>query len=203
MCVLSHRVQRPVKKKKITSKMSHTVRKCTLLCSAVVHSHHSLSPFSAFTGAIHSLRAFVHGAGDFEGCITLSGRFRWLSEVSGCDLFSLMSLPAPPTVHQHVDSRVALTTLPAARGVSRGVQRVGKGAVLELRLQLCIYKHCTHKLLRDIFKKVLISVFPPSIDDTRVENVRRRLAFQESRTCLLEERSHRTTCRREVVRWRH
>ena len=166
-------------------------------------------PFTPFTFTIqpihrcHSLRVFVHCGGDVEAFITLSGRFRWLSEVSGCDLFSLMSLPAPPTVHQHVDSRVALTTLPAARGVSRGVQRVGKGAVLELRLQLCIYKHCTHKLLRDIFKKVLISVFPPSIDDTRVENVRRRLAFQESRTCLLEERSHRTTCRREIERWRH
>ena len=166
-------------------------------------------PFTPFTFTIqpihrcHSLRVFVHCGGDVEAFITLSGRFRWLSEVSGCDLFSLMSLPSPPTVHQHDDSRVTLTTLPAARVVSKGVHRVGKGAVLELRLQLCIYKHCTHKLLRDIFKKVLISVFPPSIDDTRVENVRRRLAFQESRTCLLEERSHRTTCRREVVRWRH
>ena len=79
---------------------------------------------------------------------------------------------------------------------------MGKGAVLELRLQSCIYKQCTHKLLRDIFKKVLVSVYTPSMDDTRVENVRRRLAFQESRTCLLEERSHRTR-RREVVRWRH
>ena len=165
-------------------------------------------PFTPFIFTIqpihrcHSLRVFVHGAGDFEGCITLSVRFRWRSEGSGFDLFSLMSLPSPPTVHQHDDSRVTLTTLPAARVVSRGVQRVGKGAVLELRLQSCICKQCTHKLLRDIFKKVLISVFTPSIDDTRVENVRLRLAFQESRTCLLEERSHRT-CRREVVRWRH
>ena len=174
--------------------------------------HISLSngrPFTSFTFTIqpihrcHSLRVFVHGAGDFEGCITLSGRFRWRSEGSGCDLFSLMSSPSPPTVHQHDDSRVTLTTLPAARVVSKGVQRVGKGAVLELRLQSCIYKQCTHKLLRVIFKKVLVSVFTPSIDDTRVENVRLRLAFQESRTCLLEERSHRTTCRREIVRWRH
>ena len=166
-------------------------------------------PFTPFTFTIqpihrcHSLRVFVHCAGDFEGCITLSGRFRWLSEVSGCDLFSLLSSPSPPTVHQHDDSRVTLTTLPAARVVSRGVQRVGKGAVLELRLQSCIYKQCTHKLLRDIFKKVLVSVFTPITDDTRVENVRLRLAFQESRTCLLDERSHRTTCRREIVRWRH
>ena len=44
---------------------------------------------------------------------------------------------------------------------------MGKGAVLELRLQLCIYKQCTHKLLRDIFKKVLVSDFTPSIDDAR------------------------------------
>ena len=29
------------------------------------------------------------------------GRFRKRSEGSGCDLFSLMSSPAPPTVHQH------------------------------------------------------------------------------------------------------
>ena len=79
---------------------------------------------------------------------------------------------------------------------------MGKGAILELRLLSCIYKQCTHKLLRDIFKKVLVSVFTPSIDDTRVENVRLRLAFQESRTRLLDERSHRT-CRREIVRWRH
>ena len=125
-------------------------------------------PFTPFTFTIqpihrcHSLRVFVHCGGDVEAFITLSGRFRWLSEVSGCDLFSLMSLPAPPTVHQHVDSRVALTTLPAARGVSRGVHRVGKGAVLELRLQSCVYKHCTHKLLQDIFKKVLVSDFTPS-----------------------------------------
>ena len=54
---------------------------------------------------------------------------------------------------------------------------MGKGAVLELRLQSCIYKQCTHKLLRDIFKKVLVSVFTPITDDTRVENVRVRLAF--------------------------
>ena len=166
-------------------------------------------PFTSFTFTIqpihrcHSLRVFVHGAGDFEGCITLSGRFRKRSEGSGCDLFSLMSSPAPPTVHQHDDSRVTLTTLPAARVVSKGVHRVGKGDVLELRLQSCVYKQCTHKLLRDIFKKVLVSDFTPSIDDTRVENVRLRLAFQESRTCLLDERSHRTTCRREIVRWRH
>ena len=60
----------------------------------------------------------------------------------------------------------------------------------------------TQTPIGDIFKKVLVSVFTPSIDDTRVENVRRRLAFQESRTCLLEERSRRT-CRRELVRWRH
>ena len=148
--------------------------------------HISLSngrPFTSFTFTIqpihrcHSLRVFVHGAGDFEGCITLSGRFRWLSEVSGCDLFSLMPSPAPPTVHQHDDSRVTLTTLPAARVVSRGVQRVGKGAVLELRLQSCIYKHFTQKLLRVIFKKVLVSVFTPITDDTRVKYVRRRLAF--------------------------
>ena len=110
-----------------------------------------------------------------------------------------MLSPAPPTVHQHDDSRVTLTTLPAARVVSKGVQRVGKGAVLELRLQSCIYKHFTQKLLRVIFKKVLVSVFTPSIDDTRVENVRLRLAFQESHTCLLDEQSHRT-CRREIVR---
>ena len=76
----------------------------------------------------------------------------------------------------------------------KGVQRVGKGAVLELRLQSCIYKQCTHKLLRVIFKKVLVSVFTPITDDTRVENVRLRLAFQESRTCMLEERSQRTCC---------
>ena len=101
--------------------------------------HISLSngrPFTSFTFTIqpihrcHSLRVFVHCAGDFEGCITLSGRFRWRSEGSGCDLFSLMPSPAPPTVHQHDDSRVTLTTLPAARVVSRGVQRVGKGDVL-------------------------------------------------------------------------
>ena len=140
-------------------------------CPAVVHSHHSLSPFSPFTGAIHCAFLYIC-EGDFEGCITLSGRFRKRSEVSGCDLFSLMLSPAPPTVHQHDDSRVTLTTLPAARVVSRGVQRVGKGAVLELRLQSCIYKHFTHKLLRVIFKKVLVSVFTPSIDDTRVEYVR-------------------------------
>ena len=79
---------------------------------------------------------------------------------------------------------------------------MGKRAASGLRLQSCIYKHCTHKLLRDIFKKVLVSVFTSSIDDTRVENVRLRLAFQESRTCLLDERSHRT-CRREIERWRH
>ena len=174
--------------------------------------HFSLSngrPFTSFTFTIqpihrcHSLRVFVHCGGDFEGCITLSGRFRWRSEGSGCDLFSLMSLSSPPTVHQHDDSRVTLTTLPAARVVSRGVQRVGKGAVLELRLQSCIYKQCTHKLLRDIFKKVLVSVFTPSIDDTRVECVRLRLAFQESRIRVLDERSHRTTCHREIVRRRH
>ena len=68
----------------------------------------------------------------------------------------------------------------------KGVQRVGKGAVLKLRLQPCVYKHFTQKLLRVIFKKVLVSVFTPSIDDTRVENARLRLAFQESRTCLLD-----------------
>ena len=153
---------------------------------SVMKLHISLSngrPFTSFTFTIqpihrcHSLRVFVHCAGDFEGCITLSGRFRWRSEGSGCDLFSLMPSPAPPTVHQHDDSRVTLTTLPAARVVSRGVQRVGKGAVLELRLQSCIYKHFTQKLLRGIFKKVLVSVFTPSIDDTRVEYVRVRLAF--------------------------
>ena len=104
-------------------------------------------PFTSFTFTIqpihrcHSLRVFVHGAGDFEGCITLSGRFRWRSEGSGCDLFSLMPSPAPPTVHQHDDSRVTLTTLPAARVVSRGVQRVGKGAVLELKLTIVLYLH--------------------------------------------------------------
>ena len=80
---------------------------------------------------------------------------------------------------------------------------MGKGAVLELRLQLYIYKQCTHKILRDIFKKVLVSVFTPSIDDTRVEYVRIRLAFQESRTRVLDERSHRTTRRRDIERWRH
>ena len=81
-------------------------------------------------------------------------------------------------MQQHDDLRVTRTTLPAARVVSRGVQCVGKGTVLELRLQSCIYKQCTHKLLRDIFKKVLVSVFTPSIDDT--------LAFGESRTRLLD-----------------
>ena len=55
---------------------------------------------------------------------------------------------------------------------------MGKRAVLELRLQSCIYKQCTHKLLRDIFKTVLVGVFTPSIDDT--------LAFGESRTRLLD-----------------
>ena len=99
------------------------------------------------------------------------------------------------------DSRVTLTTLPAARVVSKGVQRVGKGAVLELRLQSCIYKQCTHKLLRDIFKKVLVSVFTPSIDDTRVKYARLRLAFQESCTRLLDRRS-RLTRRRKAVRRR-
>ena len=92
-------------------------------------------PFTPFTFTIqpihrcHSLRVFVHGAGDFEGCITLSGRFRWLSEVSGCDLFSLMSSPSPPTVHQHDDSRVTLTTLPAAR-VSKRSPTCGKRSCL-------------------------------------------------------------------------
>ena len=113
-------------------------------------------PFTPFTFTIqpihrcHSLRVFVHGAYDFEGCITLNfirALFVWRSEVSGCDLFSFMSSPAPPTMHQHDDSRVTLTTLPAARVVSRGVQFVGKGAVLELRLQSCIYKQCAHKLI--------------------------------------------------------
>ena len=55
---------------------------------------------------------------------------------------------------------------------------MGKGAILELRLLSCIYKQCTHKLLRVIIKKVLVSVFTPSIDDT--------LAFGESRTRLLD-----------------
>ena len=167
-------------------------------------------PFTPFTFTIqpihrcHSLRVFVHCADDFEGCITLSGRFRWLSEVSGCDLFSLMSSPAPPTVHQHDDSRVTLTTLPAARVVFREVHRVGKGAVLELRLQSCIYKQCTHKLLRDIFKNSLSATSPQSLM-TRAWNasVSASLSMPESRTCLLEERSHRTTCRREIERWRH
>ena len=134
---------------------------CTLLCATVVRYDPSFSnevyftlssgcPFTPFTFTIqpihrcHSLRVFVHCAGDFEGCITLSGRFRKRSEGSGCDMFSFMSSPAPPTMH---DSRVTLTTLPAARVVSRGVQFVGKGAVLELRLQSCIYKQCAHKLI--------------------------------------------------------
>ena len=37
----------------------HSVMKCALLCPAVVHSHHSLSPFSAFTGAIHCAFLFM------------------------------------------------------------------------------------------------------------------------------------------------
>ena len=71
---------------------------------SVMKLHCTLSsgcPFTSFTFTIqsihrcHSLRVFVHGAGDFEGCITLSGRFRKRSEGSGCDLPSLMSSPAP------------------------------------------------------------------------------------------------------------
>ena len=33
--------------------------KCTLLCPAVVRSHHSLSPFSPFTGAIHCTFLYI------------------------------------------------------------------------------------------------------------------------------------------------
>ena len=76
---------------------------------SVMKLHISLSngrTFTSFTSIIqpihrcHSLRVFVHGAGDFEGCITLSGSFRKRSEGSGCDLLSLLSSPAPPTLHQ-------------------------------------------------------------------------------------------------------
>ncbi|XRB11499.1 hypothetical protein RI054_02g13320 [Pseudoscourfieldia marina] len=37
----------------LLAEIPHSVTKCTLLYPAVVHSHHSLSPFSPFTGAIH------------------------------------------------------------------------------------------------------------------------------------------------------
>ena len=38
---------------KTKPEIPHSVTKFTLLYPAVVHSHHSLSPFSPFTGAIH------------------------------------------------------------------------------------------------------------------------------------------------------
>lgn len=44
-----------------------------------------------------------------------------------------------------------------------------------------------------VYKKRVL--FTPSIDDT--------LAFDESRTRLLDEQSHRTTVVEKVERWRH
>ena len=106
-------------------------------------------PFTPFTFTIqpihrcHSLRVFVHGAGDFEGCITLSGRFRWLSEVSGFDLFSLMSSPAPPTMHQHDDSRVTRTTLPAAYYVTYAALENALGVRVRVRVSIFLFCSCS------------------------------------------------------------
>ena len=65
---------------------------------------------------------------------------------------------------------------------------------------------CNRVLLHELYKKfspkkVLVGVVAPSIDDTRVKYARLRLAFQESCTRLLDERSHLTR-RRKVVRRR-
>ena len=105
--------------------------KCTLLCPTVVHSHHSLSPFSPFTGAIQQ-RVFVHGANDFEGCITLSMRFRWHSEGSGCvSCRRCRRHRHQPCINTMIEES-HLTTL-LYLDVSKGVQCVGNGAVLELK----------------------------------------------------------------------
>ena len=65
---------------------------------------------------------------------------------------------------------------------------------------------CNRLLLHELYKKfspkVLVGVVAPSIDDTRVKYARLRLAFQESCTRLLDERSHLTR-RRKVVRRRN
>ena len=150
----------------------HSVMKCTLLCPAVVHSHHSLSPFSPFTGAIHC--AFLYIAQVISKVVSLyQGAFVSVVRAPVATCFRLCRRQR----HQPCMTQGSHLLLYLQLEYLKGVQRVGKGAVLELRLQSCIYKQCTHKLLRDIFKKVLVSVFTPSIDDTRVEYVRVRLAF--------------------------
>ena len=62
------------------TEIPHSVIKLHFICQTVVHSHHSLSPFSPFTGAIHCaflfmaqviLKVVLLDQGAFVGVITL------------------------------------------------------------------------------------------------------------------------------------